>query len=411
MRSKLITNLTLLVGDDFQRIDEANLLIENNAIRYIGREPPKTSIDTVTLNGEGLLAIPGLINAHTHIGDSVAKDLGVGKTLRELVHPLHGMKAKLLANHSPELIRAGISQTATDMLSCGITTFADFREGGYQGILLAKEALRECRQRVLLLCRPNLVYGETEVTQELRLPEEIVNETKNAILISSGLGLSGANEYTQPALEQVAQLARDEGKLVAIHAAESSDAVKFSEEKFHSTEIQRILTSMKPNVIIHATHPSPDDVQKIAENRVGVVCCPRANAILGLGVPPITTFLQHGIKVALGTDNVMLNAPDLFREMDYTAKMIKATSLNPSAITSTEILRMATANAADLLGLGSTIGTLGVGREADIIFLDLNAPNLKYSRDLVSSVVHRARPDNIRCVMISGESVHGSIEN
>jgi 5-methylthioadenosine/S-adenosylhomocysteine deaminase len=115
--------------------------------------------------------------------------------------------------------------------------------------------------------------------------------------------------------------------------------------------------------------------------------------------------------VAIGTDNVMLNAPDMFRELDYTARMIKATTHNPAAITSEQILSMATSQAADILGLGSTIGTLEVGKKADILFLDLAAPNLCFSRDVVSSIVHRARPNNIVCVMIEGEIVHGSLEN
>jgi cytosine/adenosine deaminase-related metal-dependent hydrolase len=369
------------------------------------------STDTTTIDGQGLLTIPGLIDAHTHIGDSIAKDIGAGKTLRELVHPVYGLKAKLLDTASAAELQEGMVQTASDMISCGITTFADFREGGLQGIRLANEALAKCKQHALLLCRPNLVYSEIDSTKEVDLAEPSVSELKDAIAICNGIGLSGANEYTSMALEQIHQLVKGTGKLVAIHAGESLDSTQFSNEKFHSTEIQRILRLMKPNFIVHVTHALPDDIQKIAENGVGVVCCPRANAALGVGFPPITDLLQHNIKVALGTDNVMLNAPDMFREMDYAARMIKATSLNPSAITSTEILRMATASAADILGLGSTIGTLDVGKRADLAFLDLTSPNLRFSRDLVSSVVHRARPDDVTCVMVNGEIVYGSFEN
>ena len=355
--------------------------------------------------------IPGLIDAHTHIGDSIAKDVGVGKTLRELVHPLHGLKIQLLASEPPEHIKDSMSQTAFDMLSCGITTFADFRENGPHGIEIAREALSECKQRVLLLCRPNFAYCESDVTLNAALPESSIEEVKKALAISSGFGLSGANEYTQRSLEQIAHIAAENCKLIAVHAAESCEAVKFSTDTFHASEIERILLYMTPNILVHVTHPSSNDIQIIVENDIGVVCCPRANATLGTGFPPISELLQAGVKVALGTDNVMLNAPDMFREMDYTARVIKATSLNPSAITSTEVLRMVTANAADILGLGLSVGTLDVGKNADIVFLDVTAPNLKFSRDLVSSVVHRARPDNVACVMIDGEIVHGSIES
>jgi cytosine/adenosine deaminase-related metal-dependent hydrolase len=411
MRSTLVTNLTVLAGDRFQRIDKASLLIENDTIRYLGQGQPNVQNEVVSVDGGGLLAMPGLIDAHTHIGDSVAKDLGVGKTLKELVHPLHGIKAQLLANEKPELIRDAMSQASSDMLSSGITTFADFREGGLQGVQLARQALSDCKQRVLLLCRPDFSFSETDVTEHAALPQAVVNETKNALSLSSGIGLSGANEYTQMALQQIGKLAKECGKPIAIHAAESLDAVELSNEKFQATEIQRTLRYVTPNMIVHATHISSDDVHRIAEREIGVVCCPRANATLGVGFPPIIALLQQKVRVALGTDNVMLNGPDMFREMDYTARMIKATSLNPSAISSTQILRMATINGADILGLSSSIGTLDVGKKADIIFLDLTAPNLSFSRDMVSSVVQRARPDNIACVMINGEIVNGSIDN
>jgi len=411
MRQTLVTNVTILAGDRFQQIDGGNLLVENDTIGYLGQGHPDVRAAAVTLDGNGLLAIPGLIDAHTHIGDSIAKDLGAGSGLKELVHPLHGIKTQLLANESPELMCEAISQTARDMLASGITTFADFREGGLEGVELAKQALKESRLRALLLCRPNFAYSESEVTQDTALDESIVSETEEALSLSYGIGLSGSNEYTQMALMQMSRMATKHGKPVAIHAAESLDTVNFSNEKFHTTEIQRILRHMKPNIIVHATHASIDDIQRISEQDIGVVCCPRANATLGVGTPPIGTLLQQRVTVALGTDNVMINAPDMFREMDYSARIVTATALDPAAISSSEILRMATVNPARILGLSSSLGTLEMGKKADIIFINQSAPNLNFSRDLVSSVVHRARPDNIKCVMIDGEIVHGSIEH
>jgi cytosine/adenosine deaminase-related metal-dependent hydrolase len=409
MRQTLIQNVVILVGREFKKLDRGNLLIEDGVIKHVGTEKP-TNVGIPPLNGEGLICIPGLIDAHTHIGDSIAKDVGVGKTLRELVHPLDGMKTQILVKESPEAVREAISQTARDMLSCGITTFADFREGGLQGVETAAAALSKCKQRVQLLCRPNLAYSEDDVCRDMEMPESALREAERALTVSSGFGLSGANEYTNRALRQIARLADEKGKLIAIHAAESVESVKFSNDMFHATEIERLLTQMVPNFLVHVTHPTSTDLRKIADRGLSIVCCPRANASLGVGFPPISKFLDLGIKVAIGTDNVMLNAPDMFRELDYTARMIKATAHNPAAITSEQILSMATSNAADILGLGSIIGTLEVGKKADIIFLDMTAPNLCFSRDLVSSIVHRARPDNIVCVMIQGEIAHGSLE-
>ena len=410
MKQILIQNIAILVGREFKKLDSGSLLIEDGVIKHIGTEK-LSKLGIPALNGKGLICIPGLIDAHIHIGDSIAKDIGVGKTLRELIHPLHGIKTQILVKEPPENLREAISQTAQDMLSCGITTFADFREGGIQGVETATAALSKCKQRVLLLCRPNLAYSENDVYRDREMPLSALEEASRALNMSSGFGLSGANEYTNSALKQIAQLAGEKRKLIAIHAAESTESVNFSNDTFHASEIERVLAQMVPNFLVHVTHPTSTDLRKISEHGVSIVCCPRANASLGVGTPPICKFLDFGIKVAIGTDNVMLNAPDMFRELDYTARMIKATTHNPAAITSEQILSMATSQAADILGLGSTIGTLEVGKKADILFLDLAAPNLCFSRDVVSSIVHRARPNNIVCVMIEGEIVHGSLEN
>jgi len=219
MRPILIENLTLLAGRKFQRIDRSRLLIENGEIRYLGNDRPRIPSDTTALDGEGLLAIPGLIDAHTHVGDSIAKDLGVGKTLRELVHPLHGIKAQLLATKPPEITGQSISQTAFDMLTCGITTFVDFREGGLQGIELANRALSESKQRILLLCRPTLPLSETDVISETAPSPQALEEIENTLAVCSGIGLSGANEYSGKALQQFSNITKKRGKLMAIHAA------------------------------------------------------------------------------------------------------------------------------------------------------------------------------------------------
>jgi len=115
--------------------------------------------------------------------------------------------------------------------------------------------------------------------------------------------------------------------------------------------------------------------------------------------------------VALGTDNVMLNPPDMFREMDYTSRMLRATKRNAGVVSSREILKMATVNAAKVLGLEGRLGSIEQGKRADVVLLDLNNGNLSFSRDLIASVVHRASAGDVKCVLVDGEVVHGSIPN
>jgi cytosine/adenosine deaminase-related metal-dependent hydrolase len=410
----LIENVSMILGGELQVINNGYIEIDDGKITFAGEgRPPSSSLDSRTvLNGQGLLAIPGLIDAHTHLADSVGKDVGIGSSLDALVHPIHGLKTMLL-NEAPEvLVCEAIAATARDMLASGITTFADFREGGLAGVQLAQKALRGTRQRAIFLGRPNYHFNEGQVGDESRLlPPETMRELLQTLEICSGLGVSGANEYTSNAMKQISELAKGRGKLLGVHASESAESRKFSLENFSSSEVERVLHYLKPDFLVHLTNSTAEDLQKISENRVPVVCCPRANSILGLGFPPISELLEASVTVALGTDNVMLSAPDMFREMDYTSRTLRANRRYAGVIDSKEILKMATVNAASALGLGSKIGSIEEGKRADIAFLDLNSANLRFSKDLIASVVHRARPEDVKCAMVDGEIAHGLIPN
>ncbi len=408
----LIENVSLILGEELQVINNGYIQIDDCKIAFAGEgKPPNSSEHSQKiLNGKGLLAIPGLINAHTHLADSIAKDIGIGSSLDQLVHPIHGLKTILLREASEAQVCEAIAATARNMLASGITTFADFREGGLTGVQLAQKALRGIRLRALILGRPNYHFERALVVDESRpLNPETIRELEETIETCSGLGISGANEYTSKSMKQISELAKRKGKLLGVHASESAESRRFSLEGFSRSEVERVLEYLAPSFLVHLTNSTPEELQMISKNRIPVVCCPRANSILGLGFPPIPELREAGVTMALGTDNVMLNSPDMFREMDYTSRALRANRLNAGAISSREILKMATVNAAKVLGLDSEVGSIEEGKRADIVFLNLNSPNLCFSKDFLASVVHRAKPEDIECVLVDGEVAHGSI--
>ncbi len=408
----LIEDVSLIHGEELRVINNGYVQIDDGKIALAGEgKPPNSSQHSERiLNGKGLLAIPGLIDAHTHLADSVAKDMGIGSSLDQLVHPIHGLKTMLLREASEAQVCEAIAATARNMLASGITTFADFREGGLTGVQLAQKALRGNRLHALILGRPNYHFDRALVVDESRpLNPESIRELQETIEICSGLGISGANEYTSKSMKQISELAKRKGKLLGVHASESAESRRFSLEKFSRSEMERALNYLTPDFLVHLTNSTPEELQMVSKSHIPVVCCPRANSILGLGFPPIPELLEAGVTVALGTDNVMLNTPDMFREMDYTSRTLRANRLNAGAISSREILKMATANAAKVLGLDSEVGSIEEGKRADMAFLDLNGTNLCFSRDLIGSVVHRARPEDVKCVFVDGDLVHGSI--
>ena len=151
------------------------------------------------------------------------------------------------------------------------------------------------------------------------------------------------------------------------------------------------------------THASKDDLQAAAKKTRGIVICPRANSALAEGIPDIELMQKNGCTLALGTDNVMINSPDMFREMDFIWKATMG--LHKKRLDPKEILKMATVNGGKILN--KNIGVIETGKIADCIFLDKHAIDLEPMHNPHASIVHRASESAIRVMMIGGKIVHG----
>lgn len=231
-------------------------------------------------------------------------------------------------------------------------------------------------------------------------------EALQILQYADGFGIPVANEYTDVMLREFAQLAKIKGKLVAIHAAESDTDEIFSKRTFGKSEVERIFDCFNPDFLVHVANPGKEDLRIIKGRNTPIVCCPRSNAILGNGIPPLVELLESNIVIALGTDNVMINSPNLFREMDYTFNVILGTRRDPKIITPRDVLKMATINGAEALKMGNIIGSLDVGKKTDILVFHTRQ-NLAGSKDIIASIVHRVGPEDIQAVIVDGKIVHG----
>ncbi|MCP8304107.1 MAG: amidohydrolase family protein [archaeon] len=408
MRDSIIEGVTAVVGQNLDVMEKAFIRIDDDGHFTEVREGnPQHRSRCVRYKGKDMVAIPGLIDAHTHLGDSFAKDVGIGRSLNELFRPMTGLKHKLLESVPESLILKSMRDSALDMLRCGVTTFADFREGGKKGVMLLKSALKGVKIRTMILGRPDYYFSEEEVVKNSPMPDEKVREVEEVLKICDGVGLSGPNEYTDRSMKEMSRLVR--GKIFAIHACEDRYSMNFSLRNFHQSEVERALKNIDLNFLVHLTQARDEDIELVSKAKVPVVCCPRANSILGLGFPPISSMIRGGITVALGTDNVMLNSADLFREMDYTSRILRALEKEPSTISSKEIMKMVTINAAKALKLDKEIGSIEEGKRADVVFINMGTKNLRSVKDPINSIVHRVRPDDIQAVMVGGKIVYGSL--
>lgn len=333
---------TILRGRGLEPV-EGRLVIEDGRIERIEEEAVE-SADIVS---------PAFVNAHTHIGDSIAKEAGGDLTLEELVAPPDGLKHRLLRAASREELVASIRRSLRFMREGGTAAFLDFREGGVEGVEILREAVEEIDIEALAYARESI-----EAMEE-----------------GDGFGASGAND-ADFASERAA--AREAGKPFAIHAGEGDPS-----------DLTPAL-DLDPEYLVHVVHPEERHLERIEREGVPVVCCPRSNLVTGVGLPPFEELASR-TTLALGTDNVMLNSPSMFREMEFAAKC--------SALSAPEILRMATINGAEIAGVES--GPIEAGERAAVMVVDGDSDNLAGARDPVRALVRRAGIGDVRAVHAS----------
>ncbi len=355
------------------------LVIEDGIIKGFTNENLENIKNFIKYDG---ILIPPLINAHTHIGDNIIKDIGINKTLDELVKPPNGLKHKFLNTCDDKDLIYGMLDGLHDLHNNGIKYFCDFRENGLKGIMLLKNAYelfnKDCNDTVnpIILGRPTKYSNE-------ELKKEIINILKN----SDGLGLSGCNEYPDKDLKFIRS---QDYKIFSIHANEHKGSVDYSKETYGKTEIGRIIDlKLNPNFIIHATHATSHEIELLNEYNIPVVVCPRANASFNVGLPNIDEFLKNDVLVGLGTDNFMANSPSIFKEMDFIYKLYH---IEPK-----EILKFATINNAKILGL-KNIGLIDEGYKPLFTFIKPNS--IKYSKNIVASIITRCENGDIDKLII-----------
>ena len=332
---------TVLAGASYEPV-RGRVVVENGRIDAV-EETATDSTDIV---------LPAFVNAHTHLGDSVAKEAAVGLSLDEAVAPPDSLKHRRLAAADREELVSAMRRTLRFMRRTGTVSALDFRESGPAGARALREAASDTGVEPF-------VFGSGD---------------PSVLDVADGYGASGAND-DDFAAERAA--CEEHGVPFAIHAGEPD-----------ATDIHPAL-DLDPDLLVHMVHAEREHLERVAAESVAVAVCPRANAVLDVGTPPIRELLDRA-TVALGTDNVMLNQPSMFREMATAAKRFD--------VTAEEVLRMATAAGAEIAGLDC--GVIEPGRRAALLVLDGDSDNLAGSVDPVRAVVRRATALDVERVVV-----------
>ena len=275
--------------------------------------------------------MPGVVDGHTHLGDSGLK-LDGRYDLLELVAPPDGLKHRYLNGTPREKLVSDMGQYSSTLISNGASHLIDFREGGVDGARM----LREACPKATILGRP--------VSKEFD-PNEIVE----ILDIADGIGIPGPTDLPQRYIDAIADAVHRKGKILSIHASERV-----------RDDIDKVL-SIGPDFIVHMVQATDDDLRRCAEQDVPIVVCASSNTYFGM-VPPIKRMIDVGVKVAMGTDNGMLSpTADMFDELSCFWHILSEQGGKPSDAYTSLI-----AHGCDLLYASSLIGEQ-TGRKADLI--------------------------------------------
>jgi len=394
----ILKNISVLYGNNLKFIEKTNVLITNNTFKKIN--PKIKSTKNKVVNCDDLLLIPGLINSHTHIGDSIAKDIALDMDPDSKINPIFGIKQKILRETEPKKLIHFMRNTVKSMLKKGTTTFVDFREGGLDGVLLMQKVLSNTPIRSIILGRIEYYQSKDQIKRNTPIPQSYQNQIELLLKNCDGIGISGPNENSDSSLKQFSKIK----KIRAIHCAETKQSYLKSKQTTRKTEPRRSML-LKPDFLVHMTYASKSDLNMASKKTRGIVVCPRANASLAEGIPNVVQMMKMNCNVAIGTDNVMINSPDLFREMDFLWKVTMG--INQKRIEPKNILKMVTINAGKLLG--KKIGCIKEGYLADAVFIKKNDLDLDPLQNPHASIVHRANEKTIKAVMIGGKIVYGKL--
>ena len=298
----------VLKGQDLTPVRE-NIVIDDGKIIEMAKDVCEGKI----IDATDSIVCPTFLNGHTHIGDSIIKDEGYGLSLGEMVKPPNGVKHKALANAEDGEIIDAMKKSMWDMFESGTTHFIDYREGGIKGVELLRKASKNLPVTPVILGRDDSFYGQNPDLRKVKIA------IRKLLKLADGIALSGFGEISDEVASLITSECSKTGKISSIHVAESMHLQDDSLRDFNKTEIQRGVDA-DFDQLVHCTNPRNNDLELIKNSNV--VVCPRANANLNVGVAPLNEMFSKGIKPLLGSDNLMLNSPNLFRELEFSLKIM-----------------------------------------------------------------------------------------
>ena len=408
MSSILIKNGTLVTMDSANRIIRGDLLIVHGRIAEIGNTDQSAD---VVVDASECAVIPGLVQTHIHLCQTLfrgaADDLALIDWLKKRVWP---MEAAHSAASIAASARLGIAELIKGGTTCALTM---------ETVSHTNEVFKVVEETGF-----RATVGKCMMDKGDEVPEALREQTSESIEASLALleewhgRADGRIRYcfaprfaiscTRQLLEKVAELARARGVMIHTHASENRTECALVEADTGLRNIaylDSVGVTGRHVALAHCVHLSDDEIRILKTTSTNVVHCPSSNLKLGSGIAPITQLLAEKVSVSLGADGAACNNRlDMFTEM-RTAALLQKALHGPEVLPASRVLRMATIDGARALGLDAEIGSLEVGKRADVAVVNLSGLHTSPEAEVVSSLVYAAEASDVQSVVIDGRLV------
>jgi 5-methylthioadenosine/S-adenosylhomocysteine deaminase len=408
-QSVLIRGGTVVTVDAAETVFTGDVLVRGGRVEAVG-DLSSAKAD-VELDARGCAVLPGFVQTHVHLCQTLfrgaADDLSLLDWLKRRVWPME-------AAHDAASLRASARLGVAEMIRGGTTC------------ALTMETVHHTEEvfRVVEESGFRATVGKCMMDEGEEVPAGLREESEDSIAESLALlekwhGRAGgrvrycfaprfAVSCTRALLERVAALARERGVMIHTHASENRSEIELVERETGLRNVLYLdsLGVSGPHVLLaHCVHLDDAEVRLLASKGTHVAHCPSSNMKLGSGVAPVTEMLEAGVSVSLGADGAPCNNRlDMFTEM-RSAALLQKVSRGADALPARRVLRMATRDGARALGLAAEIGSLEVGKRADVTVVELGRLHTTPLPDVVSTLVYAAEARDVRDVLIDGRVV------
>jgi 5-methylthioadenosine/S-adenosylhomocysteine deaminase len=407
--SLIINNAVVITLDDQNHIFEGSVLVEGGTITALGDSITARADEVI--DGRGRVLLPGFVQTHVHLCQTLfrgaADDLALIDWLKKRVWP---MEAAHTAGSLYASARLGIAELIRGGTTCALTmetvhhteeVYRAVEESGFRATV--GKCMMDKGDEVPAELRETT---DDSITESLALVERWHGRGEGRI--RSCFAPRFAVSCTRELLERVSALARSRGVMVHTHASENKDEIEMVERETGRRNIEYLneVGLAAPHVLLaHCVHLNESEMEILRATGTHVAHCPSSNLKLGSGLARVAEMIERGISVSLGADGAACNNRlDMFTEM-RTAALIQKALRGPQTLTALTALRMATIDGARAMGLSNEVGSIEVGKRADMSLINLDGLHTTPRPDLVSTIVYAAEASDVDTVIIDGRVV------